>query len=50
MAGALAAEAAGEIEAGSAPEAIGKTAGDWCSDLDRVIEQHMRRHIARGFP
>ncbi len=50
LAQALAQEAARQIEAGSTPEVIEKAPGDWCSDLDQAIEQHMRQRIAEAFP
>jgi fructose-1,6-bisphosphatase/inositol monophosphatase family enzyme len=49
---ALALEAAHLIQqaAGQPPDVEFKSAGDWCSALDRSIEEHLRARIAQAYP
>jgi myo-inositol-1(or 4)-monophosphatase len=48
----LALEAAHLIQqaAGQPPDVEFKSAGDWCSALDRSIEEHLRARIAQAYP
>jgi myo-inositol-1(or 4)-monophosphatase len=48
----LALEAAHMIQqaAGQPPDVEFKSAGDWCSALDRSIEEHMKARIAQAYP
>jgi myo-inositol-1(or 4)-monophosphatase len=48
----LALEAAHLIQqaAGQPPDVEFKSAGDWCSALDRSIEEHLRARIAQKYP
>lgn len=46
----LAAEANNIIKSAHVPEVKEKSPGDWCSDLDRLVEQHLRQRVKDVFP